>query len=361
MFRFHPRHFSRTPRVRKHVGKETSLDMMWDELPSPAEPEEASDFHGRVVAEPSSKYFVKRMSRTSSAGGSVLSGDEDLLGDAPRMAPRKRAATAARVQSARAGFGDLVEVSSPTRQTSDLILSRDSAYTLLGVADEFRRGDEIRRHGLNVRSKLLFCGPPGCGKSLCAEVIAAELKMPLVTARLDAIIASHLGETANNLRKMFDAAKARSVVLFLDEFDALARAREDTSEHSEIRRVVNSLLMMIDRFEGNSLLLAATNLEQSVDRAIWRRFDEVVVFDRPGIPQIRRLLNLKTKNFKADFDIAKYADAFAGMSYAQIERTCISAMRTAILAHKKSIGPDLFERALAHEKRRAQVEKSVLA
>lgn len=334
---------------------------MWHGLPSPAELVEAPDVHGRVVTEPTAKYFVKGMSRKAPQTGSVLSGDEDLLGDAPRPSLRKRATAEAKVQSAKTGFGDLVEVSSPTRQASDLILSLDSTSTLLGVANEFRRGDEIRRHGLDIRSKLLFCGPPGCGKSLCAQVVAAELKMPLVTARLDAIIASHLGETANNLRKIFDAARTRSVVLFLDEFDALARAREDASEHSEIRRVVNSLLMMIDQFGGNSLLIAATNLEQSIDRAIWRRFDEVVVFDRPGIAQIRRLLRLKTRNFKANFEIAKYAEAFLGMSYAQIERTCVSAMRSAILTHKKSIDVDLFEKALAHERRRAQVEKSVLA
>lgn len=301
------------------------------------------------------------MSRKAAGTGSVLSGDEDLLGNTPPPTSRKRASPSAKLQSVRTGFGELVEVSTPIRQASDLILSRDSTFTLIGVANEFRRGDEIRRHGLNVRSKLLFCGPPGCGKSLCAEVIAAELQMPLVTARLDAIIASHLGETANNLRKVFDAARSRSVVLFLDEFDALARARDDANEHSEIRRVVNSLLMMIDRFEGNSLLVAATNLEQTVDRAIWRRFDEVIVFEKPTAPQIRRLLRLKTKNFRAEFDIAKYAESFVGMSYAQIERTCISAMRTAILARKKVIDVDNFEKALAHERRRAEVEKSVLA
>ena len=190
--------------------------------------------------------------------------------------------------------------------------------------------------------------------------MASELKLPLVVARLDAIIASHLGETATNLRRVFEAAKRRSIVLFLDEFDALAHTRTDATEHSEIRRVVNSLLMMIDRFEGNSVLIAATNLEQTLDRAIWRRFDEVVIFDRPTVPQIRKLLRIKTRNFAADFELSKYAEKCRGMSYAQVERACLSAIRASILAHRPKISESFFRSALDHEIRRSSVEKNIL-
>jgi len=186
------------------------------------------------------------------------------------------------------------------------------------------------------------------------------LHMPLVVARLDAIIASHLGETASNLRKLFDAAKTRSMVLFLDEFDALARARSDATEHSEIRRVVNSLLMMIDKFEGNSILIAATNLEETVDRAIWRRFDEVVEFELPTKFQIARLLKIKTRNFPASFEIAKFAESFEGMSFAQVERTCLTAIRTSILSKRDTIQEKAFKSALEHERRRADVERKIL-
>jgi SpoVK/Ycf46/Vps4 family AAA+-type ATPase len=105
--------------------------------------------------------------------------------------------------------------------------------------EEFRGADLLRRHGLEIRSKLLFCGPPGCGKTLTAEVFAHELGLPLVIARLDAIISSFLGETATNIRKVFESAAGQPCVLFLDEFDGLARARADGSEHNELRRVVN--------------------------------------------------------------------------------------------------------------------------
>lgn len=312
----------------------------------------------RQMTKKNPRYFV-RSSNIASKGSSVLSGSEDeSMGARPMTSGRPSRLSAAGASGD--GLSDLVEITTPVRTADDLILSADSAYTLLGVANEFRRGDEIRRHGLRVRSKLLFCGPPGCGKTLCAEVVASELKMPLVVARLDAIIASHLGETATNLRRVFDFAKRRSVVLFLDEFDALARARTDPTEHSEIRRVVNSLLMMIDRFDSQSILIAASNLEQTIDRAIWRRFDDVVMFDRPTVPQIRRLLRIKTRNFGASFDIAKYAEKCRGMSYAEVERACLSAIRASILAHASTISESFFRSALDHEIKRSGVEKNIL-
>lgn len=313
---------------------------------------------GSVVSDPKPKYFVKRASSTSRER-SVLAGDEGTLFGHEERKPRPQATRLSEASAIRDGFGELVEISNPTRAPEDLILSRDSLFTLLGIANEFRRGDEIRRHGLSVRSKMLFCGPPGCGKSLCAEVVASELKMPLVVARLDAIFASHLGETASNLRKIFEAARKRSMVLFLDEFDALARARNDTNEHSEIRRVVNSLLMMIDRFDGQSILIAATNLEETVDRAVWRRFDEVVLFDKPTVIQIRKLLRIKTRNFRPDFDIAQHASRFKGMSYAQVERACLNAIKASILAHKSKISEELFETSVQHELRRAKIESII--
>lgn len=305
------------------------------------------------------RYFLPKAA-PEGRSGSMLSGDDDIGLEHPPRRPSRKASPLNAATAARGGFGDLVEIMNPVRSSRDVILSRESRFTLLGIANEVRHGDDIRRHGLRVRSKLLFCGPPGCGKSLCAEVVAAELGMPLVVARLDALIASHLGETAANLRKIFDAARTRPMVLFLDEFDALARARNDATEHSEIRRVVNSLLMMIDRFDGRSILIAATNLEETIDRAIWRRFDEVILFEKPTVAQIRRLLQMKTKNFPADFDIGSYAERFSGMSFAQVERTCLNAIRSAILSKRDVIPEASFKAALDHEIRRTKVEHSIL-
>src|ERR1700687_5987923 len=172
-------------------------------------------------------------------------------------------------------FSQLVEVVEPNRYPNELILNTQNRMIFDDLLNEFRNADLLRRHGLSNRSKLLFCGPPGCGKTMGAEVLAKELGLPLYIARIEGIISSFLGETATNIRRLFDVANRNPCVLFLDEFDALARARIVQDEHNELRRVVNSLLMMIDRYRGRGLLIAATNLEESLDNAIWRRFDDI--------------------------------------------------------------------------------------
>ncbi len=265
-----------------------------------------------------------------------------------------RFTAAATAQLTATGLLELVE---PTHGRSDLVVSPANVRVLTEVVQEVRQADDLRRHGLKPRSKLLFCGPPGCGKTLCAEVLAAELKLPLVVARLDAIITTYLGETASNLRKVFEAASALPVVLFLDEFDALARARTDSNEHSEIRRVVNSLLMMIDRYEGRGILVAATNLAETIDEAAWRRFDEVLLFDRPNARQVASTLKIKLRNYPIKIDPLKYVEQLKGFSYAEIERVCLTAIKRSILDHHGTVNDNIFQRAIDSERRRAAVRK----
>ncbi|MFO1110691.1 MAG: ATP-binding protein [Bradyrhizobium sp.] len=254
-------------------------------------------------------------------------------------------------------FSQLVEVVEPRRNRSELVLAPHNIRTFLGLMEEFRGADRLRRHGLQIRSKLLFCGPPGCGKTVTAEVFARELGLPLIVARLDAIISSFLGETATNIRKVFEAAAEQPCVLFLDEFDALARARSDGSEHNELRRVVNSLLMLIDRYRGVGFLVAATNLEESLDAAIWRRFDEVIVFDLPSHREIRRLVEIKLKNFPVSFRLSEKLAGLRGMSYADIERVCDNAIKTSILKGSKNLIEAEFNFAIREQQRRHAVRE----
>ena len=199
---------------------------------------------------------------------------------------------------------ELVDVAEPKRGLSDIVLGAEARGSLDRLIEEQKRADELRRHKLPVRAKLLLCGPPGCGKTLTAEVIARELDLPLLTARTDMLISSLLGQTASNLRRLFDYASRQPSILFLDEFDALARSRTDFGEHNELRRVVNSLLGMIDRYKSRGVLVAATNLETSLDEAIWRRFDDVVSFTLPAAEDIAAHLALLFKNYPVNFDLA---------------------------------------------------------
>jgi SpoVK/Ycf46/Vps4 family AAA+-type ATPase len=250
---------------------------------------------------------------------------------------------------------EFVERVQPKHTKHDILLSQTNLRVFGDLLTEFRHGDDIRRQALEVRSKLLFCGPPGCGKTLCAEIFAAETGLAFFVVKIDQIISSYLGETATNLRKIFEFARAQPCVLFLDEFDALARAREDGSEHNELRRVVNSLLVFIDRMKPKGFLIAATNLEQSLDTAIWRRFDEVVWFDKPDTPMIVKFLRLKFRNVDPTFDVSSQAAQLSGYSFAEIERICTQTMKAAVIGRRKMLHVEDFILATADEERRRSV------
>lgn len=247
---------------------------------------------------------------------------------------------------------DFIERVEPTQNRQDIILSSENIRIFLGLLREFQHGESIRRRGLPVRSKLLFCGPPGCGKTLCAEVFAGELGLPLYIVKLDRLISSYLGETANNVRKLFEFARTQPCVLFFDEFDALARAREEDGEHNELRRVVNSLLIFIDRIQPKGFVVAATNLDQSLDPAIWRRFDEVVWFDRPDKRMIARFLKMRFKNVIISFDPQAHLEALEGYTYAELERLCLQAIKAAIIDKRKEVREADFGAAIVDERRR---------
>lgn len=292
-----------------------------------------------------------------------MSNTQAMAGSASRPSARRAAAKPVKTPAliplslARDNrFTHLIEAIEPRHDRDDIVLSAANATLFDELVEEFRHGDTIRRHGLSVTSKLLFCGPPGCGKTLMAEVFAREARLPLLVARLDAIISSFLGETASNLRKLFEEVERRPCVLFLDEFDALARTRNDNTEHSEMRRVVNSLLMLIERNRGRGFIIAATNVEQTLDTAIWRRFDEVVVFDLPDTDQIHRLIELKTRNFPVTFNLVDRVRQLEGYSFAEIERICIAAVKRSILKGARSVLESEFDLALSEGRRRRDIQ-----
>ncbi len=246
----------------------------------------------------------------------------------------------------------LVDEINVTRGLRDIVLNPDTLALVESIIEERQRSEELKRHRLPLSTRILFAGPPGCGKTLCAEVLARELSLPLFAARIDVIVSSFLGETASNLRRLFDFAARRPCVLFLDEFDALARTRADTTEHNELRRVVNSLLHMVERFRGPGLVIAATNLPQFLDEAIWRRFDDVVSFDPPGEREIALLLARQFASFPPHFQIESISSKLIGMSYADIERVCVDAIKKAVLKKRKSVSETEFASALRQEARR---------
>jgi SpoVK/Ycf46/Vps4 family AAA+-type ATPase len=246
----------------------------------------------------------------------------------------------------REGQWSLAEVRMPSRHLEELVLPGHLEGQLRSVAREFAVWDKLDSFGLPRRQRILFYGPPGCGKTTAAEGLAAELGLPLLLVRLDAVVSSYLGETASNLRRVFDYASSGSWVVLLDEFDALGKSRDDSLEHGEIKRLLNAFLQMLDSFRGRSLLIAATNHEHLLDAALWRRFDEAVKFPRPTTHQIRRILRLRLPGDRRQgIDIEAVASRLKGLPHAAVEKAAWDALRFAVI--------DGRSRALAADMERA--------
>jgi len=248
----------------------------------------------------------------------------------------------------------LLDLREPVRRLEDTVLSDETCAVVEEVLHEHHHQERLAGYGLRATDRLLFYGPPGCGKTLTAEVIASELGLPLAIVRVDAVVSSYLGETAANLRKVFDFAAANTAVFLFDEFDALAKERADEAEHGELRRVVNAVLQMMDAYVGRSVLIAATNHETIMDFAVWRRFEEVLLFEPPNFDQLRRLLALKLRGVRREFEVEDPAvtGLFKGMAHADVERMLRRAIKDMVLAGQEFLTVRHLEAAARRERPR---------
>ena len=253
----------------------------------------------------------------------------------------------------------LLEIRHPDRFFGELVLHPEAKEIVLKVMREFQKWDILEVNGLRPSHKLLFCGPPGCGKTATAEVIAAELGLPLVYVRFDSVVSSLLGETASNLRKVFEYIHEDTWVVLFDEFDAIGRSRDDATEHGEIKRVVNSFLQMLDNFHERSLLIAATNFEQALDPALWRRFDEVVRFERPSVAQIEELMKKKLRPVRnARVSTKRYSTQLEGSTFGDIDRIATDVLKSCALDGRTRLQVQDIKRAMKSQAFRNQVMRS---
>lgn len=190
--------------------------------------------------------------------------------------------------------------------------------------------------GVGVSPSMLIYGPPGCGKTFLAQNIAARLGLPLLTTRCDSLMSSLLGSTAKNIRNLFDHAANRPCVLFLDEFDALAKARDDQHEVGELKRVVVGLLQNIDNLPPETVVLAATNHEGLLDPAVWRRFAYRLSIQLPSSDLREKLLQQFLKSYTPK-SLKNLTSATDGMSGAFIRQACEATIRLTILSGEKEL------------------------
>jgi SpoVK/Ycf46/Vps4 family AAA+-type ATPase len=208
------------------------------------------------------------------------------------------------------------------------------ATELRAVLDERRRVAELSTAGLSPTKSLLFVGPPGVGKTLAARWIANQLDRSLLTLDLAAVMSSFLGKTGNNIRTVLEYARQGPSVLLLDEFDAIAKRRDDTGEIGELKRLVTVLVQAVDEWPAEGLLIAATNHPELLDPAIWRRFDRVVRFPLPTRSEIEatlRALLRATEPTHVNGHIEALATMLEGKTFAEVTSEVLRARREAVL------------------------------
>jgi len=255
----------------------------------------------------------------------------------------------------------LLEVRQPDRYFYDLVLDATIAKLLNRLVYEFRSWEILEANGLSPTRRVLFCGPSGCGKTVAAEAIASELGLPMLYVRFDAVVSSLLGETASNLQKVFDYARRGQWVMFFDEFDAIGRSRDDPTEHGEIKRVVNSFLQILDNYQGRSLVIAATNFERSIDPAIWRRFDDIIRFEKPSAEQLKRLIEKRLKPFQFTTpQVKQLVNSLEGATYADAERVCLDIRKMGTLEGRRKVQKqDIADALDRYAYRRAIFQRSM--
>jgi AAA+ superfamily predicted ATPase len=235
------------------------------------------------------------------------------------------------------GARDLVFETIPQRQLDELILPVTVTQCCRDFVEEHQRGDLLKSYGLLPRNKILLVGPPGNGKTSLAEALAYELAYPLLIIRYESLIGSYLGETASRLQRIFDVARTRQCVLFFDEFETLGKERGDTRETGEIKRVVSSLLLQIDRLPHHTVVITASNHPELLDRAVWRRFQLKLELPNPDKEQV--IVFLQKFEEKTAFSFKKklplLAEALKDANYAEVEDFCLDILRKAVLQRKQ--------------------------
>jgi SpoVK/Ycf46/Vps4 family AAA+-type ATPase len=250
-------------------------------------------------------------------------------------------------------LASLLSARYPTERLTDLVLPSSLQERLERVLLEQRQQTRLRDHGLRPRRKLLLVGPPGTGKTMTAAALAGELKMPLFTVVLDGLITKFMGETASKLRLVFDAMSGTRGAYLFDEFDAIGARRSERQDVGEIRRVLNSFLQFLEQDDSQGLVIAATNHPELLDKALFRRFDDVIEYETPDAPLTERLLRARLGSFETrGLQWSAAADAAIGLSQAEVSRAAEEAAKITILSGGKRVTSQALLCAI-EERRRA--------
>ena len=244
----------------------------------------------------------------------------------------------------------------PDISLSALVIPDAFRERIQRIIHEHRQQEKLKKHGLSNRRKILLSGPPGTGKTLTARVLAHELRLPLHTIQVDKLVTKFMGETSAKLRQIFDLIRDQRGVYLFDEFDAIGGERSFENDVGEMRRVLNALLQFIEQDVSESLIVGATNNPALLDRALFRRFDDVLHYGLPDEASRRRLIENILGCFKGRLGWKSVMKESSGLSHAEIDHACRDSIKEAILGDKekvetKALVRTLRERSQTHERK----------
>lgn len=272
--------------------------------------------------------------REARQGHHVLAGNIKKAVDASRQSPPRSNVT--KLPQSGGDLVGLVQVTHPSSTLSELVARPELTEQIKRVLAEQRQRETLIEYGFSPAHRLLLEGPPGTGKTMTAAIIARELSIPLFTVRLDGLLSKFMGETASKLRVIFDSvAEQRGVYLF-DEIDALGGDRTG-NDVGEARRILNSFLMFLEQSSPQSIVIAATNHRQILDKALFRRFDAVLTYELPDSKQaaavVRARLGSLGKGIKWPA-LKAYAD---GLSHADLVKSAEDAAKRALMRNETAV------------------------
>lgn len=229
---------------------------------------------------------------------------------------------------------------------NDLIAPSYVKNKINRIITEFVQRDKLRRNDLENRRKVLLSGPPGTGKTFTASIIAHELRLPMFTVLMDKMVTKYMGETSAKLRQVFDQIRQIQGIYLFDEFDAIGGERSRENDVGEMRRVLNSFLQFIERDSSDSLIIAVTNNQKLLDTALFRRFDDVIVYKFPTAKEKKELLQNRLARYSENLDFDKLLPNINGLSHAEITLACLDAIKETVLNDNRKMSNQLILRTI---------------